>query len=93
MGCMVGDIEMVVMGPPPGCPDGWRPSQCINHSRRWAEEGDLEEEEEKIKEEGELEEEEEKIKEEGELEEEKKKIKEEGELEEEEERENEKSPF
>ena len=59
MGCMVGDIEMVVMGPPPGCPDGWRPSQCINHSRRWAEEGDLEEEEEKIKEEGELEEEEE----------------------------------
>ena len=59
MGCMVGDIEMVVMGPPPGCPDGWRPSQCINHSRRWAEEGDLEEEKKKIKEEGELEEEEE----------------------------------
>ena len=59
---------MVVMGPPPGCPDGWRPSQCINHSRRWAEEGDLEEEEEKIK--GDLEEEKKKIKEEGEIEEE-----------------------
>ena len=49
MGCMGGDIEMVMGHPPPGRPDGWRLSQCINHSRRWAEEGDLEEKKEKYK--------------------------------------------
>ena len=40
---MGGDIEMVMGTPRQAKPDGWRLSQCINHSRRGVEEGDLEE--------------------------------------------------